>query len=60
MINGEESINRIKVKRVAMAVNIAGGPHLNPCPVLGVVTGDSILFQVEGKPARVPKVGDVF
>jgi quercetin dioxygenase-like cupin family protein len=59
-IAGSKAVDRVEVQRIEMAPGLASGLHLHPCPVVGVVTRGSVLFQVEGEPARVLKAGDAF
>jgi quercetin dioxygenase-like cupin family protein len=60
VIEGAKTVERVEVKRIDMPPNLPSGLHLHPCPVVGVITEGSILFQVEGQPARVLKPGDAF
>ena len=53
-------VSRIEIRRVDMAPNLPSGPHLHPCPVIGVILQGSILFQVEGESPRILLAGDAF
>ena len=55
-----KTVARIEIRRVVMSLNIASGPHLHPCPVVGVILEGSVSFQVDGEPARVLHTGDAF
>jgi len=60
LVEGSKIVARIEIRRVDMAPNLASGPHLHPCPVIGVILQGSILFQVEGEPTQVLQTGDAF
>lgn len=59
-IEGSKAVERVEIKRIQMAPNLAGGLHLHPCPVVGMITEGSVYFQVEGEAARVLNAGDAF
>jgi quercetin dioxygenase-like cupin family protein len=59
-IAGTKTVERVEVRRIRMAPGLASGLHLHPCPVIGMVTEGSVLFQVEGEEKRVLKPGDAF
>ncbi len=60
LLDSPKTVERIEIRRVDIAPNIASGPHLHPCPVVGMILEGSVLFQVEGEPARVLQSGDAF
>jgi quercetin dioxygenase-like cupin family protein len=57
---GAGAVERVEVMQIRMSPGLASGLHLHPCPVVGVVTEGSVLFQVEGREARVLEPGDAF
>jgi NAD(P)H-dependent FMN reductase/quercetin dioxygenase-like cupin family protein len=57
---GTKTVERVEVRQIRMAPGLASGLHLHPCPVIGIVTEGSVLFQVEGQEGRVLKPGDAF
>lgn len=59
-IAGTRTVERVEVRRIRMEPGLASGLHLHPCPVIGMVTEGSVLFQVEGEEGRVLKPGDAF
>lgn len=60
LLDSPKTVERIEIRRVDMSPNLASGPHLHPCPVLGMILEGSVLFQVEGERARVLHAGDAF
>ena len=60
VLEGSKMVERVEIKRIDMAANLASGLHLHPCPVVGIITKGSIYFQIEGQAARVLEVGDAF
>lgn len=60
VIEGSKAVERVEIRRIDMASNLASGLHLHPCPVVGLVTAGSIFFQLEGEAARVLQAGDAF
>ncbi|HET8655941.1 MAG TPA: cupin domain-containing protein [Longimicrobiaceae bacterium] len=57
---GSMTVERVEVMRIRMSPGLASGLHLHPCPVVGVITEGSVLFQVEGQEERVLRPGDAF
>lgn len=55
-----KAISRVAVKEITLAPAVAGGLHLHPVPVIGVVTAGEITFQIEGQPAVALHAGDAF
>lgn len=59
-IDAAKSVARVEVKEVTMGPRQRAPLHLHPCPVVGVVTGGAIAYQVEGQPVRRLATGDAF
>ena len=59
-LDGGRRVDRLEVKRIELAPRQPTGLHRHPCPVVGQITGGSILFQVEGQPAKTLRAGDAF
>jgi quercetin dioxygenase-like cupin family protein len=53
-------VDRVEVRRIRMAPNVAPGAHVHNGPVLGNVLEGSVLFQVEDGEQVVLRPGDVF
>jgi hypothetical protein len=48
-LDSPKTVECIEIRRVDMLPNIASGPHLHPCPVVGMILEGSVLFQIEGE-----------
>jgi len=59
-IAGLKTVERVEIHRIKLAPNVQVGLHMHPCPVVGIVTHGSILFEVAGQPPRVLHAGDAF
>jgi quercetin dioxygenase-like cupin family protein len=59
-LNPTKSTQRVEIKRIEFEPGQATGLHTHPCPVVGYVASGSVLFQVEGEPARILRAGDAF
>jgi quercetin dioxygenase-like cupin family protein len=59
-IEGGKTVDRVEIKQITLLAHQETGLHLHPCPTVGHVTEGTILFQVEGQPARVLKAGEAF
>jgi quercetin dioxygenase-like cupin family protein len=53
-------VDRVEVRRIVMAADLAPGAHLHNGPVLGSIVAGSVLFRVEGGAETVLHAGDVF
>jgi quercetin dioxygenase-like cupin family protein len=53
-------VDRVEVRRIVMAANLAPGAHVHNGPVFGSIVAGSVLFQVEGGAETVLRAGDVF
>lgn len=53
-------VDRVEVRRIVMAPDLAPGAHVHNGPVLGSIVAGSVLFQVEGGAEVVLRAGDVF
>jgi quercetin dioxygenase-like cupin family protein len=60
IIDGNKSIDRVEIKKIAFEPGQQSGLHRHPCPVVGYVAKGSIRFQVDGEPERTLKEGDAF
>lgn len=54
------SIDRIEVRRIRIAPNVALGAHTHNGPVVGSILEGTAIFQVAGSPQCVLRAGDVF
>jgi quercetin dioxygenase-like cupin family protein len=54
------SVDRVEIKRIDLSPGQPTGPHRHPCPVVGHVVSGTILFQIEGRPAKALRAGDAF
>jgi quercetin dioxygenase-like cupin family protein len=59
-LNPTKSTQRVEVKRIEFVPGQATGLHAHPCPVVGYIVAGSVLFQVDGEPARILRAGDAF
>jgi len=59
-LDGDPSVERVKITRIELAPRQAAGLHLHPCPVVGLVTGGTIRFQVVGGAESILHAGDAF
>ena len=55
-----QAVDRVELKRVELAPGQSTGPHRHPCPVVGHILSGSILFQIEGRPAKTLRANDAF
>lgn len=53
-------IDRVEVRRIVMAPNVAPGVHIHNGPVLGSIVDGSVLYQISGAAETVLHAGDVF
>ncbi len=54
------AVTRIQTRRITMAPDVAGGPHVHNGPVVGVIEAGSATMAVDGGPETVLTAGDVF
>ena len=54
------SVATVEVKEITLPPRLAGGLHLHPCPVVGVIATGAIAFQLEGGPLQHLRPGDAF
>jgi quercetin dioxygenase-like cupin family protein len=59
-LGGGRVVDRVEIKRIDLAPGQSTGPHRHPCPVVGHILSGSILFQIEGRPAKTLRAGDAF
>ncbi len=55
-----KTVDRVEIHQITLAPGVHVPVHSHPCPVVGVVTSGSILFQVDGFPIQQLKAGDAF
>lgn len=51
---------RMQVRRITMAPNVAAGAHVHNGPVFGNIVEGSVVYQIEGQPETLLRVGDTF
>jgi quercetin dioxygenase-like cupin family protein len=54
------AVERLEVRRIRMAPDLAPGAHTHNGPVLGNIVEGSVLFQIEDHESVVLRPGDVF
>lgn len=59
-IDSGKSIAKIEIKEVILGPGLRAPLHLHPCPVVGVVTEGTVVFQIEGDAVQHLKAGDAF
>jgi len=57
---GDRNVGRVEIKQIDFAPNQKTGLHQHPCPVVGYVARGTILFQVDGEPAKSLPEGSAF
>jgi quercetin dioxygenase-like cupin family protein len=60
IIAGGKDVSRVEIKQIDFAPGQRSGAHLHPCPVVGYVATGTILFQIEGRPAKSLQAGSAF
>jgi quercetin dioxygenase-like cupin family protein len=60
IIAGGKDVSRVQIKEVDFAPSQRSGLHLHPCLVVGYVATGTILFQIEGGPAKSLQAGSAF
>ena len=55
-----KTTGHVEVRRISIQPGFAGGLHVHNGPVLGSIVEGSAVYQVEGAPEQVLRVGDVF
>lgn len=60
LIDSQKTVDRVEVNELSFSPQQQTGLHLHPCPVIGYIAEGTILFQVEGQPAKVLQTGDAF
>jgi quercetin dioxygenase-like cupin family protein len=55
-----KDIERVEIREIRILPGYAGGLRGHNGPVVGSILEGSVIYQVEGKPASVLRVGDVF
>lgn len=50
----------VQLRRITLQPDVAGGPHHHSGPVFGTIEAGSVVFQVDGGPETILRVGDVF
>jgi quercetin dioxygenase-like cupin family protein len=51
---------RVQVREIRILPAQPAGAHVHNGPVFGCITAGSVVYQVDGQPASVLRVGDVF
>lgn len=52
--------HRVETRRITIAPGHAAGLHVHNGPVFGNIETGSVVYQIDGEPARVLEPGDVF
>jgi quercetin dioxygenase-like cupin family protein len=60
LLAGNTSIERVEIKEIELAPGQRAGLHRHPCNVVGYIAHGTIVYEVEGQPAKVLNVGDAF
>lgn len=55
-----KAVDRVEIHEITLGPGVHAPVHFHSGPVVGVVTGGGILFQVEGFPMQQLKKGDAF
>ena len=50
----------VQARRITLAPGFAAGNHVHNGPVFGSILEGSVIFQIEGEPESLLKVGDLF
>ena len=53
-------VSKVDVRQINFHPLQQTGRHLHPIPVTGYIVSGTVLFQVEGEPAKILKAGDAF
>ena len=59
-LDSPKTTSHVEVRRISIVPGFAGGLHTHNGPVLGSIVEGSAIYQVEGGPEQVLRVGDVF
>ena len=59
-IEGGKTVDRVEIKEINFTPGQKTGAHLHPCPVVGYIASGSIVFQIDGQPAKTLHTGDAF
>ena len=51
---------RMQVRRITMAPGVVAGAHVHNGPVFGNIVEGSVVYQIEGQPETLLRVGDTF
>jgi quercetin dioxygenase-like cupin family protein len=60
LLTGNTSIERVEIKEIELAPGQRAGLHRHPCNVVGYIAHGTIVYELEGQPAKVLHVGDAF
>ena len=60
LLSGGTSIERVEIKEIELAPGQRAGLHRHPCNVVGYIAHGTIVYEVEGQPAKQLNVGDAF
>jgi quercetin dioxygenase-like cupin family protein len=55
-----KATDHVEIRRITIDPGFAGGLHVHNGPVVGSIVEGSAVYQVEGGPEQVLRVGDVF
>jgi quercetin dioxygenase-like cupin family protein len=59
-VQGKEVLDRVEIHEISLGPGQATGLHIHVSPVAGYIVEGSILFQLEGQPARRLQAGEAF
>ena len=54
------SVSSVDVREINFGPKQKTGRHLHPIPVMGYIVSGTVLFEIEGQPAKVLHTGDAF
>jgi quercetin dioxygenase-like cupin family protein len=60
LLQKAEKFHRVEVKQIDFAPHQQTGLHFHPCPVVGLVTKGTIIFQIKGRKRQLLHPGDAF
>ncbi len=60
ILSQHKNVDHIEIKQIDFTPHQETGRHFHPCPVVGLVTKGTILFQPESQPLQIFHPGDAF
>ncbi len=59
-LSSSRTIDSVKGQKIGLPANISPGAHTHPCPVIGYILEGTVIYQIEGQPAKTLNAGDSF